>query len=103
MKRALTSLVSALTITVTVAPAAYAYPGPGLVTGDIGVHDPSVVKRSNGSYLVAHTGNGISLKTSTDRIAFRNASAAFPNGTPWANTYTNNSRNLWAPDLSYRN
>jgi arabinan endo-1,5-alpha-L-arabinosidase len=103
MKRALISLVSALTITVTVAPAAYAYPGPGLVTGDIGVHDPSVVKRSNGSYLVAHTGNGISLKTSTDRIAFRNASAAFPNGTPWANTYTNNSRNLWAPDLSYRN
>jgi arabinan endo-1,5-alpha-L-arabinosidase len=73
------------------------------VTGDTGVHDPSILKRTDGSYLLAHTGNGISLKTSADRIAFRNAGAAFPNGTPWANTYTNNSRHLWAPDLSYRN
>ncbi|GAA3465368.1 hypothetical protein GCM10018963_73810 [Saccharothrix longispora] len=29
-------------------------------------------------YLPAHTGNGTSLKTSADRVAFRNAGAAFP-------------------------
>jgi arabinan endo-1,5-alpha-L-arabinosidase len=79
------------------------YPNPGYVTGDTGVHDPAVVKRPDGGYLLAHTGNGISLKTSADRIAFRNAGAAFPGGTPWANTYTDNSPHLWAPDLSYRN
>ena len=102
MKSVLTALV-VLAVTVVGAPSASAYPAPGRVTGDIGVHDPSFVKRTDGSYLVAHTGNGIALKTSADRVAFRNAGAAFPNGTPWANTYTNNSRHLWAPDLTYAN
>ncbi|MFT7841589.1 arabinan endo-1,5-alpha-L-arabinosidase [Saccharothrix sp. BKS2] len=102
MKRVLTALL-VLSVTAVAAPSASAYPGPGRVTGDVGVHDPSVVKRPDGSYLVAHTGNGISLKTSGDRTAFRNAGAAFPNGTSWANTYTNNGRNLWAPDITYRN
>jgi arabinan endo-1,5-alpha-L-arabinosidase len=103
MKRVLTALV-ALTVTVVGAPSASAaYPAPGRVTGDIGVHDPSCATRTDGSYLVAHTGNGIALKTSADRVAFRNAGAVFPNGTPWADTYTNNSRRLWAPDVSYYN
>ncbi|MEU4744144.1 arabinan endo-1,5-alpha-L-arabinosidase [Actinosynnema sp. NPDC023658] len=104
-KRALTALaVLAMTaVSVVAAPQASAYPGPGVVTGDTRVHDPSVVKRPDGSYLVAHTGDGISLKTSTDRTAFRNAGAAFPNGASWTTTYTNGSRNLWAPDLSFRN
>lgn len=101
-KHALT-LLTVLTVTVATAPSAAAYPLPGRVTGDIGVHDPSVVKRADGSYLVAHTGNNIALKTSTDRTAFRNAGSVFPNGAPWTTTYTGGSRNLWAPDLSYRN
>jgi arabinan endo-1,5-alpha-L-arabinosidase len=73
------------------------------VTGDVGVHDPTIVRRPAGDYLVAHTGDNIALKTSTDRVAFRNAGAAFPNGAPWTTTYTGGSRNLWAPDISYRN
>ncbi|GHH43294.1 arabinan endo-1,5-alpha-L-arabinosidase [Lentzea cavernae] len=92
-----------LTAAVATAPPASAYPLPGRVTGDISVHDPSVVKRPNGSYLVAHTGTGIALKTSTDRIAFRNAGSVFPGGASWTTPYTNGDRNLWAPDLSYRN
>ncbi|WBC08811.1 family 43 glycosylhydrolase [Micromonospora sp. WMMA1947] len=80
-----------------------AYPQPGRVTGDIGVHDPTVVKRPDGTYLVAHTGDDIALKTSADRIAFRNAGTVFPGGAPWTTTYTGGARNLWAPDLSYRN
>ncbi|MCT2582304.1 arabinan endo-1,5-alpha-L-arabinosidase [Actinophytocola gossypii] len=102
MKRILI-LAAALTVTVVAAPEAAAYPAPGRVTGDIGVHDPSVVKRPDGSYLVAHTGNDIALKTSTDRTAFRNAGAVFPGGAPWTSTYTGGSRNLWAPDISYHN
>ncbi|MEU4565384.1 family 43 glycosylhydrolase [Micromonospora sp. NPDC023956] len=80
-----------------------AYPQPVRVSGDIGVHDPTVVKRPDGTYLVAHTGDNVALKTSTDRVTYRNAGAVFPNGAPWTTTYTGGARNLWAPDLSYRN
>nr|MDT0659291.1 family 43 glycosylhydrolase [Micromonospora sp. DSM 115978] len=79
------------------------YPAPMRVTGDVGVHDPTMVRRPGGDYLMAHTGNGVALKTSTDRVAYRNAGAVFPNGAPWTTTYTGGSRNLWAPDLSYLN
>lgn len=102
MKRALV-VAAALALTVATATPASAYPAPGRVTGDIGVHDPSAVKRPDGTYLVAHTGNDIALKTSTDRVAFRNAGSVFPGGASWTNAYTGGSRNLWAPDLSYRN
>ena len=102
---------SAATLDAAAAPAAAAtpttppaaYPAPGAVTGDTGVHDPTIIKRPDGSYLLAHTGNDISLKTSTDRTAFRNAGSVFPGGASWTSTYTGGSRNLWAPDLSYRN
>ncbi|QGQ18031.1 family 43 glycosylhydrolase [Cellulomonas sp. JZ18] len=76
------------------------YPGPGVVTGSTWAHDPTVVKRPDGSYLVATTGRGIPLKTSRDRTAWTDAGAAFPNGTPWTAAHT--MGDLWAPDLSYR-
>jgi arabinan endo-1,5-alpha-L-arabinosidase len=79
------------------------YPGPGRVTGDVGAHDPTMVKTPSGSYIIATTGNNIALKTSTDRTAWRNAGAAFPNGAPWTTKYTNGDLNLWAPDISYHN
>jgi arabinan endo-1,5-alpha-L-arabinosidase len=103
LKKHALALLVALTATTALAPAASAYPLPGRVTGDITVHDPSVVRRADGSYLVAHTGDNIALKTSTDRVAFRNAGTVFPGGASWTTTYTGGSRNLWAPDLSYRN
>ncbi|MEV4355352.1 arabinan endo-1,5-alpha-L-arabinosidase [Nonomuraea sp. NPDC049625] len=80
-----------------------AYPNPGRVTGDIGVHDPSVVKRPDGSYLLVHTGDNITIKTSTDRTAWHNAGVVFPGGAPWTTSYTGGSTSLWAPDISYRN
>jgi len=79
------------------------YPNPGLVTGDTGVHDPSIVKTPAGGYLVASTGDNLRLKTSPDRTAFRDAGAVFPNGASWTTAYTGGSRSLWAPDISYRN
>lgn len=78
------------------------YPDPGYVTGDTGVHDPSVVKTSGG-YLLAYTGTNVGLKTSTDRTAWRNVGSAFPGGAPWTYPYTNGSHSLWAPDISYHN
>ena len=97
---AVTAVTTPAAATPTTPPAAY--PMPGRVTGNVGVHDPSIVRRPAGDYLIAHTGDNIALKTSADRIAFRNAGAAFPGGAPWTTTYTAGSRNLWAPDISYR-
>ncbi|MFI2104337.1 arabinan endo-1,5-alpha-L-arabinosidase [Isoptericola sp. NPDC019693] len=89
---------------VATAPAGAAdYPGPGVVTGDTGVHDPEVVKKPDGTYLVASTGEGIRLKTSTDRTHFTEIGAAFPGGTPWADPYTGGSTHLWAPEIHHAN
>lgn len=79
------------------------YPNPGLVTGNINVHDPTVVKTPGGSYILAHTAPNIALKTSSDRTAWRDAGVVFPNGAPWTTPYTGGDYNLWAPDISYRN
>ncbi|HEX8345249.1 MAG TPA: arabinan endo-1,5-alpha-L-arabinosidase [Actinoplanes sp.] len=83
--------------------AALAYPGPGVVTGDTTVHDPEVTKTPSGSYLLVHTGQGLTIKTSTDRTAWRNAGRVFPNGASWTDTYRGSNRDLWAPDITYAN
>jgi arabinan endo-1,5-alpha-L-arabinosidase len=78
------------------------YPGPGVVTGNITVHDPSMVKGPSGTYLLGATAPGIDLRTSTDRTNFTYTGKAFPNGASWTDTYTGTSNgNLWAPDLTY--
>src|SRR4051794_28492864 len=98
------ALVAAASVTIGVHNAeAATYPGPGVVTGAISVHDPSMVKKPDGTYLLAHTGNNIVLKTSSDRTAFKEAGVAFPGGASWTTSYTGGSANLWAPDISYHN
>lgn len=79
------------------------YPNPGVVTGATTVHDPEVVKKPDGTYLLAHTGANITLKTSSNRTAWSNAGVAFPNGMSWVYSYTNNSNTVWAPDITYAN
>ncbi|CAL3972050.1 unnamed protein product [Diplocarpon coronariae] len=74
---------------------------PGPVTGDTFIHDPTVVKTPEGTYLAAYTGDNIQLKTSTDRTAWKDIGPAFPDGAPWTTTYTKGNKNLWAPDISY--
>jgi len=80
------------------------YPGPGAVSGNITVHDPSMVKGPDGTYLLAATAPGIDLRTSTDRAKFTYTGKAFPSGLSATDEYTGSSNaNLWAPDLSYQN
>ena len=99
-----TLLVVVLGVAVGQAPAAAAdYPNPGLVTGDVAVHDPAMVRAANGTYFLFSTGTGIDIRTSTDRVAFRRIGSAFPNGAPWAHPFTGGSDTLWAPDLSFHN
>ncbi|TDZ14818.1 Bifunctional purine biosynthetic protein ADE1 [Colletotrichum orbiculare MAFF 240422] len=79
------------------------YPNPGAVSGNTNVHDPTIVKTPSGTYIMAHTGANVALKTSTDRTVWRDAGAVFPGGASWTTPYTDGDTNLWAPDISYRN
>ncbi|KAG8747932.1 hypothetical protein FRC10_010551 [Ceratobasidium sp. 414] len=94
-----------------------AYPNPGTVTGNVNVHDPSILNRSlhsaNPLSKPTATDVGISIRTSTD-----SSNEAYPNtrinwtlvGTVWAtnqatwtDAYTGTSNgNLWAPDCTYK-
>ncbi|HZM74456.1 MAG TPA: arabinan endo-1,5-alpha-L-arabinosidase [Candidatus Limnocylindrales bacterium] len=89
------------------ASASAAYPNPGRVTGDtVGVHDPTMIKASNGSYILISTGNWLEIRTSTDRVNFRRIGSVWAANQPtWTFPYTlaNNRSYLWAPDLSFRN
>jgi arabinan endo-1,5-alpha-L-arabinosidase len=101
------ALVAAVAVPVTLhlRPASAAgYPGPGAVSGNVTVHDPSMVKGPDGTYLLAATAPGIDLRTSTDRTKFTYTGKAFPTGLSATDAYTGVSNgNLWAPDLSYHN
>lgn len=77
---------------------ASAYPNPGKVTGDVVVHDPTMIRTSAGRYLLYATGGGLGYKTSTDRIAFTAGSDAFPTKPGWWSSYATEA---WAPDISY--
>lgn len=85
---------------------AASYPGPGVVTGSTSpVHDPTMVKRPDGTYVVISTGQNLDIRTSTNRTAFTYAGKVFPGGASWTLPYTSGDdpTALWAPDLSYRN
>ncbi|TEA11177.1 Bifunctional purine biosynthetic protein ADE1 [Colletotrichum sidae] len=97
-------LVGGVMATMAVAPVVSGqYPNPGAVSGNTNVHDPTIVKTPSGTYIMAHTGANVALKTSTDRTVWRDAGAVFPGGASWTTPYTNGDTNLWAPDISYRN
>ncbi len=80
---------------------ASAYPNPGTVTGDVVVHDPTMVRTSSGQYLLYSTGEGLQLRTSTDRTAFGRSGSAFGSKPGWWRNYSPTS-DPWAPDISYR-
>jgi arabinan endo-1,5-alpha-L-arabinosidase len=77
------------------------YPNPAAISGSVGAHDPTVVKRPDGTYLVATTGHNVPLKTSRDRKTWTSAGSAFNGTMSWVSAYT--TGDVWAPDLSYHN
>ena len=71
--------------------------------GDIRVHDPVMIKDGN-TYYVFHTGKGVSIKTSTDKITWKKAGNVFiASNTPswWKSDIPGHDGNLWAPDIHY--
>uniref|UniRef100_A0A915M9B5 arabinan endo-1,5-alpha-L-arabinosidase n=1 Tax=Meloidogyne javanica TaxID=6303 RepID=A0A915M9B5_MELJA len=69
--------------------------------GDYIVHDPSIVRLRNGSFIIYSTHNGIEARISNDLINWKRESSAFPNGLIWANKLTKDKNEFWAPDISF--
>ncbi|TDL15577.1 arabinanase [Rickenella mellea] len=96
--------LKAFAVTLSAVVFAHAVVGPGKVTGDIAVHDPTMCKDSTGKYWVFSTGTGLDIRTSTDRTAWTRVGVVWPNGAPWTDAYTNTTNGvLWAPDCTYAN
>ncbi|MEU2720940.1 arabinan endo-1,5-alpha-L-arabinosidase [Streptomyces smyrnaeus] len=79
---------------------ASAYPSPGRVTGDVGVHDPTMLRAPDGRYLLHSTHGYLEFRTSTDRVAFERNGNAFSSPPGWWSRYSPEN-DPWAPDLSY--
>lgn len=74
------------------------------VEGDIRVHDP-VMTKHDGTYYIFHTGHGVSIKTSSDRIKWMNAGRVFSESElpDWhTDDIPEQEGHLWAPDIHYR-
>lgn len=96
--RAALSMAVACLLCGAAAPAGY--PDPLPVRGDTIVHDPSLARAPDGTYVLAHTGDGLPLKTSRDRTTWHDAGVVWPDGAPWTAAYTGGGPTLWAPDIS---
>ena len=73
------------------------------LTGSTSTPDPSIIKQGN-TYYIFHTGNGVSIKTSTDRIVWSNGNPASAISTlpSWHATYvSSNPASQWAPAIHY--
>jgi arabinan endo-1,5-alpha-L-arabinosidase len=96
-------MVAALLPATSASASAQPYPPPDPVEGNTIVHDPEIVKRPDGTYVMVTTGVGIDIRTSADRVTWGPGSFVFPDGVPWAHPYTDpeNPDHVWAPDISY--
>ncbi|KAG6854673.1 hypothetical protein C0991_003321 [Blastosporella zonata] len=65
--------------------------GPGYVTGNVNVADPTMCKNSAGTYFIFSTAPGIEIRTSTDRTTWTLIGTVWPNGASWTDTYTGTS------------
>lgn len=82
---------------------ASAYYSTGRVTGDIGTHDPCMIRRkSDGKYFLFATHDMISIKTSTDRTRFTRVGQVLNSAPKWCTQAGYGGCNdPWAPDVSY--
>ncbi|HRZ98682.1 MAG TPA: arabinan endo-1,5-alpha-L-arabinosidase [Paludibacter sp.] len=70
--------------------------------GDLFVHDPVMI-RQDSLYYVFSTGNGVSIKTSTDRINWKKSGRVFQQPLAWWKTdIPEQDGHIWAPDIHYR-
>lgn len=70
------------------------------LSGDLGVHDPSIIQ-ADGEYLIFSTGPGIPLKRSADLMAWRDAGNVFSQNPTWLRAQVPDATDLWAPDIAF--
>ena len=72
------------------------------LSGNLGAHDP-VILAAGGRFHYFSTGNGISVKTSTDLLRWTQQPDVFPTTPAWFQQSVPDyePRNIWAPDISY--
>ena len=71
------------------------------LTGDIGVHDPTIIQEG-GNWYVFSTGQGIqSLRSTNGGTNWVRQSQVFPSRLSWWSTYVpaHSGNDVWAPDL----
>ncbi|MGA3026879.1 MAG: family 43 glycosylhydrolase [Bryobacteraceae bacterium] len=81
-------------------PSGAAYPAPMALTGDLTVHDPSMIRTADGTWYLFGTHGGIRISSSVDRVHFTTAGQALSPIPSWVSAY--NRGDLWAPDVSGR-
>jgi arabinan endo-1,5-alpha-L-arabinosidase len=74
-----------------------------ILKGDLRVHDPVMIKEGD-TYYIFSTGKGIPIKTSKDKVTWKNSGVVFNNPLPtWYKTdIPEQDGALWAPDIHYR-
>ncbi len=70
--------------------------------GDLGVHDPTIIK-VDGRYVIFATGPGIVVKRSTDLVTWQDAGSVFATNPAWIAQQVPGATHLWAPDIAYFN
>src|SRR5690606_21787488 len=75
--------------------------GPLPVTGDVVVHDPTMI-RARGDYIVYSTHGLIEARVSRDMKHFTRAGDAFTEPPAWWREYSPEN-DPWAPDISFHN
>lgn len=95
-----TSVIASITLglaSLTVSQPGYVSP----LTGSLSTHDPVLIKQDSVYYLF-HTGNGVPVKTSGDRLQWDEGSppSVYTNAPAWHAAFRN-TIDSWAPAISY--
>jgi len=77
------------------------------LSGDLGVHDPVIIKEKN-TYYIFCTGGGrregiIPIRCSTNLLNWTRCGSAFESLPDWATNEITRARGAWAPDISFFN
>lgn len=68
---------------------------------NIGAHDPVIIKQG-GTYHVFYTGRGIPMLTSPDLVNWKADERVFEANPAWIAREVPEARDIWAPDISFR-
>lgn len=104
MKRKLGILLVALMIVASTFSDARSYAAHWGLSGDVDVHDPSIMKEGN-SWYVFSTGPGIQVLRSDNGTEFYRTPQIFLTAPAWWKTYAPNQKpmDVWAPDVKTYN